>query len=144
MDAAGIREDIVMRHLMPFVVTAMLLAWPASAEEPADAPLSDKAQEALKGYEPVGATSCIPLRQINSSRIVDETAIIYRFSSRKLYVNQPEGGRCTALRQDRALVTRLQTGNLCDVDIVRVIDPSSRMEYGFCPLGKFTEYRRKR
>lgn len=135
-----------MRSVIPMfgAVTAAIvaLAGPGLAENRA-APLSDKARAALKDYEPVGTTSCIPLRQVNSSRIVDQTAIIYRINSRKLYVNQPADGRCTGLRENRAIVTRLATGNLCSVDIIRIIDPPTRMEYGSCPLGIFTEYRRK-
>jgi len=132
-----------MRYLT--LATALALsAAPASAAEKAPAPLSDQAREALKDYEPVGTTSCIPLSQVRSSQIVDQTAIIYRVSSSRLYVNQPAGGRCSALRKDRALVTRVVTGNLCSMDIVRVIDPPMRMEYGSCPLGIFTEYQRKK
>lgn len=130
-----------MRNVMPLLGIALLSA-PALAERK-EAPLSDKAQELLANYEPGGTVSCIPLRQVSSSRIVDETAIIYRINSRKLFVNRPAGGRCAGLRENRAIVTRSPSANLCSGDIAQVIDPPTRMEFGSCPLGTFTEYRRK-
>lgn len=134
-----------MRHLAPILASLLAVAVsgaPAPAKR-AVAPLSDTALNALKDYQPVGTTSCIPLRTIESTRIVDPSAIIYKVSSRKLYVNQPDDGRCTALRKERALVTRTTTGNLCRMDIVRVIDPPTPIDFGSCILGDFTEYRRK-
>ena len=134
-----------MRHPAPILavsLVALLAAAPVAARRET-APLSDTARAALKDYEPVGTTSCIPLRSVESTRIVDPSAIIYKVSSRKLYVNQPDDGRCTALRKERALVTRTMTGNLCRMDIVRVIDPPTPIEYGSCILGDFTEYRRR-
>lgn len=132
-----------MRHLFPLFAAMVLTGVPAIAGEQADAPLSDKAREALKDYEPVGTRRCIPLSQTGSSRIIDQTAIIYSGNSRTLYVNQPSGGRCTSLRSDRAIVSRLFTGNICNMDIIQVIDPPTSMAFGACSLGIFTEYRRK-
>lgn len=133
-----------MRHptLMLAAMTALLVAAPALARRDT-APLSDTARAALQGYERVGTTACIPLRSVDSTRIVDPSAIIYKVSGRKLYVNQPDGGRCVGLRKERALVTRTTTGTLCRMDIVRVIDPPAPIDYGSCILGDFTEYRRK-
>ncbi|WP_380872819.1 hypothetical protein ACFB49_37240 [Sphingomonas sp. DBB INV C78] len=133
-----------MRHILPIILGSALLAGPASAaEKPLAVPLSDKAQKALDKYEPVGTTSCIPLYSVRSSRIIDNTAIIYEISSKKLYVNQPADGTCRALKADRALATRNPTGNLCSSDLVRVIDPPTPMDFGACPLSEFTEYRKK-
>lgn len=134
-----------MRHpvtLSVALLAAALMLSPAVAGRAA-APLSDAARAVLKDYEPVGTAACIPLRGIESTRIVDQSAIIYKASNRRLYVNQPDEGRCPALRKDRALVTRTTTGNLCRMDIVRVIDPPAPLDVGSCILGDFTEYRRK-
>ncbi|MGH6780877.1 MAG: hypothetical protein ACREB5_02055 [Sphingomonadaceae bacterium] len=133
-----------MRHLIPTLAAPLLLIGCANAAETSGpVALSEKAQKALEKYEPVGKASCIPLSQVRSSRIIDETAIIYEVSSKKWYVNQPAGGTCRALKADRALVTRTTTGSLCSLDIVGVIDPPSPMHFGSCPLSEFTEYRRK-
>ena len=134
-----------MRPIIPMLATAILLTGCTHAgQSTADAPLSEKAQAALEKFEPVGTKSCINMRSIGSSRIVDETAIIYEASPTRWYLNRPAGGRCSALQPGRALVTRLTTGSLCSVDIVRVIDPPSRMDYGSCALGTFIEYRKKK
>lgn len=131
-------------HLVAALAASMTIGGCAyAAGSKADAPLSEAAQKALAGYEPVGTANCIPLSQVRSSRIIDPTAIIYEITSNRLYVNQPAGGRCTGLRKDRALVTRITTGNLCNLDLVTVIDPPSPIQYGACPLGTFTEYRKK-
>ena len=134
-----------MRPIIPTLAAAILLTGCAHAgQSTTEAPLGEKAQAALETFEPVGTRSCINLRTVRSTRIVDDTAIIYEVSADRWFVNRPSGGRCAALQPGRALVTRLTTGNLCNVDIVRVIDPPSPMDYGSCALGPFIEYRKKK
>ena len=133
-----------MPHIIPGLAASLIIIGRAHAAEPqAGVPLSDKAQKALEKFEPAGTASCIPLSQVRSSRIIDQTAIIYEISSKKWYVNQPAGGKCTSLKPDRSLVTRMTTGNLCSLDLVRVVDLPSPFDFGACPLGEFTEYRKK-
>lgn len=107
---------------------------------PAAAALSPKAVEMLVGRTPREAVTCIPLRDIRSTTIVDGTAIIYKRDARRWYVSSPAGGACPALRANRTLVTRTPTNQLCRGDIVRVIDPPGPMEYGSCGLGEFVLY----
>ncbi|ARS28557.1 hypothetical protein KC8_14850 [Sphingomonas sp. KC8] len=136
---------MTMRRIIPFFAAGALLAGCAhSGEQATEVPLGEKAQAALEKFEPVGTRSCINLRTVRSTRIADDTAIIYEVSGDRWFVNRPSGGRCSALQPGRALVTRLTTGNLCSVDIVRVIDPPSPMDYGSCALGPFIEYRKKK
>jgi hypothetical protein len=100
---------------------------------------SPKLREALAGRTAGPPTSCINLRDIRSSRIIDESAIIYEMSSRLWYVNMPDGG-CPGLHPNRALVSRTPSTSLCRGDIVRIIDPPSPMTFGACGLGKFVPY----
>lgn len=102
---------------------------------------SPKVLEALAGRTAGKPTSCINLRDIQSTRIVDETAIIYKMTGQRWYVNMPAGG-CPGLRPNRALVSRTPSTSLCSGDIVRIIDPPSPMEFGACGLGRFTPYTR--
>lgn len=81
---------------------------------------------------------CIALRDIRSSQIVDRTAIVYEVGS-KLYVNRPRGGAST-LSNDDILVTNTVGSQLCRVDVVRLIDRTSRMYSGFVNLGDFVPY----
>ena len=95
--------------------------------------------KALAGRQPGKPTSCINLREIRSTRIIDETAIIYETSSRRWYVNRPAGG-CPGLRSDRAIVSRTPSTSLCSGDIIRIIDPPTPMEFGSCGLSEFVPY----
>lgn len=75
---------------------------------------------------------------VNSTQIIDGKAIIYRDGSR-LYVNVPRSGADT-LRDDDILVTRTFGSQLCSIDMVRLIDRSSRFPRGFVSLGQFVPY----
>jgi hypothetical protein len=44
---------------------------------------------------------------------------------------------CTSLREDRVLVYRTTASTICDIDLVDVVDPLSRINFGPCFLGAF-------
>lgn len=87
--------------------------------------------------EPV---DCINLRDIRSSQIVNETAIIYRMNNGVIYVNRPNGAG--TLDRDDILVTRSITNRLCSIDIVQLVDRSSRFSSGSVGLSEFVPYRK--
>ena len=82
--------------------------------------------------------SCINLRNIQSTEIIDDTAIVYRVG-RKLYVNRPQGG-AYQLDRDDILVTKTFGSQLCRVDMVRLLDRTSLIPSGFVSLGEFVPY----
>lgn len=82
--------------------------------------------------------SCINLRNIQSTEIIDDTAIVYRVG-RKLYVNRPQGG-AYQLDRDDILVTKTLGSQLCRVDMVRLLDRTSLIPSGFVSLGEFVPY----
>ena len=98
-----------------------------------------KALEGRVAGEPV---DCIQLSRVNSTRIIDRTAIIYDAGS-ILYVNRPRAGGERLDRHD-TLVTRTFSSQLCRVDVVRLFATGSRMETGLVFLGDFVPYRRVR
>jgi hypothetical protein len=121
--------------------TLGLLALGASAAATRPVPpLSAKAEKALEGRRPGKPVNCVSLTSLGSSEIVDQTAIIYKSSRKLWYVNRPDGGNCPALQRNRTLVTHLTMSQLCSLDIVRVIDSSSPVEFGSCGLGQFVPY----
>lgn len=124
-----------IRSLLPLLALPLLLA-----ASDAPAPLSAKAQKELAGRTAGTPMSCVPLRLLRSTRIVDETAIIYKESSRRWYVNQPESGRCALLRPNRLLVTRGTTSQLCVNDLVTIAEQTAPITYGACSLGQFIPY----
>jgi hypothetical protein len=83
---------------------------------------------------------CIDLHNVDSTEIVDGTAIVYHDGPR-LYVNRPENG-LDQLDDDSILLTRTFSTELCNVDTVHLIDRTSRFERGFVGLGRFVPYTR--
>jgi hypothetical protein len=86
--------------------------------------------------------SCISLTTARSSRIIDGTAILYDAGG-TLYVNRPRAG-AGSLDQDDILVTRTSGSQLCSLDIVDLVDRTSRFPSGFVSLDKFVPYTRLR
>jgi hypothetical protein len=85
---------------------------------------------------------CINLRDVQSSQIIDGTAIVYRVGS-KLYVNHPRSG-ARWLDDDDILATRTIGSQLCRIDTVKLIDRTARFQRGFVVLGDFVPYSRPR
>ena len=104
----------------------------------AQARYDSKLAKALEGRVAGEPVRCINLRSIRSSTIIDKTAIIYEVGN-KLYVNRPAGG-ASSLGSDDVLVTKTSGSQLCDIDIVRLIDRSNHFPTGFVSLGKFVPY----
>ena len=83
--------------------------------------------------------SCINLRDIRSSQIIDHTAIIYDTGHGVLYVNRPRVA-ADALDDDDILVSKTYSSQLCSLDTITLIDRGSRMQDGFVGLGEFVPY----
>lgn len=124
-------------RLLP--LAAALLTAACTTGAPPSAEPSPKLTEALSGRQAGKPVSCINLRDISSTRIIDNSTIIYETSQRRWYVNRPPGG-CPSLGPNRTLVTRTTTTSLCSGDIVRIVDAPSAMEFGSCGLGEFVPY----
>ena len=83
-------------------------------------------------------TNCISLSWVGSSQIIAGKAIVYRVGS-KLYVNEPRSG-ADSLDEDDILVTNTTGSQLCSIDIVHLVDRTSRFPRGFVSLGQFVPY----
>lgn len=122
--------------LRSLLIAAVTLATPAVAAHRDNPDI--QLQKALAGRVAGKPTNCITLSGFNSTQIIDGKAIIYRDGSR-LYVNVPRSGGDT-LRDDDILVIRAFGSQLCNIDMVRLIDRSSRFSRGFVSLGQFVPY----
>jgi hypothetical protein len=132
-----------MKKLIPMLAAGLaLVVTPVSAadREPIDreAELSRALGNRIAG-EPV---DCIDLHRVRSSRVIDDTAILYEVGS-TIYVNRPTAGAESLNRWD-TLVTRTPSTRLCSIDTVRVVDLNSHMMTGIVFLGEFVPYRRPR
>ena len=133
-----------MRFSRYLLAAVALLCVPAptlvQAATDAPAALSSQALKELSGRTAGAPVSCVQLRRITATRIVDATAIIYKQSPRLWYVNQPDNGRCALLRPNRVLITTTTTSQLCGNDLVTIAEASSPITYGACGLSRFVPY----
>jgi hypothetical protein len=127
----------ISKHLFPVLVIATSLtgAMPARATDRAEARLA-KVLEGRKAGRPV---DCVSFNRIQSTEIIDGTAIIYRTGGGRIYVNRPNIG-ADALRDDDVMVTRTPLSQLCRLDTVQLFDRGAHFERGFVGLGAFVPY----
>ena len=126
-----------MRKLLLTLGAAAALALPAQAK-----PVDGEAEiaEAVAGRVAGEPVRCVNLRNVRSSRIIDNTAILYD-TGNTIYVNRPRSGR-ESLDQWDVLVTKTFSSDLCTPDVVQLWDSGSRMQSGFVFLGEFVPYKR--
>ena len=85
--------------------------------------------------EPV---NCISMPTIQSSRVIDKTAIVYGSGS-TVYVQRPRTG-AESLDSNDILVTQLTSSQLCNIDTVQLRDRNGFFWRGFVGLDKFVPY----
>lgn len=90
------------------------------------------------GLVPGKPVHCVTLDQIDGSSIIDGTAIIYRGLGGILWVNRPRGA--DMLREDDVLVEEIYGSQRCNLDQIKLVDRTSRMQRGFVGLGDFVPY----
>ncbi|HZD53217.1 MAG TPA: hypothetical protein VE175_09225 [Woeseiaceae bacterium] len=110
-------------------VLASALAGPAAG--PAAAQDEDQERD-------MDATHCVRIHSIEDIDIVDADTLIFRMRGGAVYENDLSH-RCVGLRRDDTLMYRSSQGQLCDVDIITVLE-----DWGFgfapgasCGLGMF-------
>jgi hypothetical protein len=132
-----------MRKFILFAAAAALLGTAASAVTTEKR--NDKGEAALAkliaGRTPGKPVDCIPSTLYSNSTVIDGTAIVYQNSGRTLYVNRPRSG-APSLNDDDILVTRQWGSQLCNLDMVHLVDRASRFPRGFVSLGQFVPYTR--
>lgn len=117
------------------IATMLLLAAgtvgpPARAEKP---PKLDVAT-----LEPSGeAMRCLGNNQIRNFRAVNDRYVMVDAGGNRWFRNELRG-KCTGLTPNRIIVRVNTMGQACELDVFRVVDPLSRIDYGLCSFGKFT------
>lgn len=130
-----------MRNLIPaLLAAAALAAVPGAASAREKLAPEDQLAKLLEGRVAGEPQKCIPLTSINSSQIIDKTAIVYKVGS-TLWVNRPRGG-AESLDDDDILVLKTSGSELCSIDTLELHDRTSHMYSGFVSLGEFVPYRR--
>lgn len=127
-----------MRKLLTLIAGSLLIGGVAQAKGPDREAELDRALRGRVAGEPV---DCIDLHRVRSSRIINDTAIVYDAGS-VVYVNRPRNGADQLDRHD-TMVNRLYGSNrLCSIDTVTMIEPVSGTFRGVVFLGEFVPYRR--
>ncbi|WP_421852125.1 hypothetical protein [Novosphingobium sp.] len=94
----------------------------------------------LEGRVAGKPVDCITLPNVQSSSVIDKTAIVYGSGS-TIYVQRPKTGAET-LDSNDILVTQLTTSQLCSIDTVQLRDRNGGFWRGFVGLDKFVPYTR--
>lgn len=128
-----------LSRALPLALAATVLTTPPAAAS--NASPEAKLAKAIEGRTAGKPVDCLYLRDIRSSRIIDDTAILYETAGGTLYVNRPRSGEKSLDSWD-VMVTDTRSPRLCNIDVVRLIDPSTRMQTGFVMLGDFVPYRK--
>ncbi|MGI9328091.1 MAG: DUF6491 family protein [Pseudomonadales bacterium] len=91
-----------------------------------------------RAEEPEGAVRCIKLSRISSLEILDKESILFRLRHHKNYVNELPHA-CPGLRPSRTIMYRTSLDQLCDLDMITVLDDlgAGYIPGASCGLGRF-------
>lgn len=126
-----------MRLCLFAIVAALAAAAPVMAHERT---MGEAELRELLAAGPAGAAvRCLTLRRIQSSYVINGTAIVYEEAGSRIWVNRPDSGSKMLSGRDTLVITS-RNGLVCDGDPVDLIDRSSRQTNGFVLLGEFLPY----
>lgn len=111
----------------------------------ADAPsrqaaLSDVEQRALQGRAIGDPVSCVTSREIEDTDAVTDRVVLFHMKNGRTYRNDLPHSCPQLTRSGSAFAYRTPMSQLCAVDIIQVMEPTTGFAYGACTLGKFTRY----
>ncbi len=110
----------------------------ASPLKPSQLEMLDKHLAGKVAGEPV---NCIPSRTADNSIRVSDDIILYRVSKRLVYRNDLANSCLGLGRNDDILIVKTYGSQLCDGDIIHLVDRLSGINKGACSLGQFVPYR---
>ena len=126
-----------MRTIIMIAATALLAA-PVVADPRGEAQIA----KALAGRTAGTPFTCIEQHNIRDSRIIANTAILYTMRDGTILLNRPPNGTAF-LRADLTLISDTRDSDrLCNVDILRLYDTTTRTNMGSIGLGDFVPYPR--
>lgn len=127
-----------MKYLAALILSGLFFSF-AQAEDAKE----DKLAKALEKYTKTGKVErCVNLRRIRSTKVVDDQHIIFKMSGKKAYLNTLTH-KCPRLGFEKSFSYKTSISQLCNVDIITVLDTSMGMSGPSCGLGKFEELVKK-
>ncbi len=84
------------------------------------------------------SVACLPLRSIQSTKVIDDRTIDFRVTGRKVYRNTLPN-RCPQLGYQQAFSYATSQSQLCSLDIITVfVQGNPGLQGASCGLGRFT------
>ena len=130
-----------MKRFIAFAAAASVVALAPAQAGPRLTPEQRLAKE-IEGRVAGEPVDCINLRSIRSSRIIDDTAIVYEVGN-TIYVNRPRSGQ-ESLDSWDTMVVKPFGSQLCSIDTIKLVDPGTWMLSGIVFLGDFVPYKKVR
>jgi hypothetical protein len=94
-------------------------------------------RNAVPDATPVGApVSCVPLRNIQSTRVHGDSVIDFHMTGGKVYRNTLPNS-CPNLGFEERFLYKTSLSQLCSVDIITVLQSPGISQGASCGLGKF-------
>ena len=126
-----------MKKTLALILTAALAGSGFAASGVAMAKKDKPAPEIRAVGQPA---NCVFTRNIRSTKVVDKYTIDFKMRNGKTYRNVMANS-CPGLTNEKAFSYRTSTSQLCNVDIIRVLENyGGRLETGAsCGLGKFQQ-----
>jgi uncharacterized protein DUF6491 len=130
----GLEEDAMIKSVLLVVAFAVS----GCVSSASNAEMSEKAAATLAKYERTGETTrCLSTRSINSITALDDYHFLVRTSISKYYLNVSPGRCSGAARFGTRIQYALSGGQLCQNQIIEIVDNSTGMTTGGCGLGLF-------
>jgi hypothetical protein len=100
-------------------------------------------EEVLAKYERTGELqNCVPLQSIKSTDILDDQTILFKMKGKGAYLNELPY-KCPQLKWQDAFSYKTSVNQLCNTDIITVIDTATPQRLASCGLGKFEKLNEK-
>lgn len=130
-----------MRSLSLLFIGAALAGCSTYPSAPRDASAETHLQSMLAGKVAGPATDCIPSHAADNMVVIDDSTILFRDGSRRVWRNDLNGGACHGLRIAGTLITKREVGtsSLCRGDVSQVLS-SGGMITSSCVMGDFVPY----
>ncbi|MGI8705273.1 MAG: hypothetical protein ACR2JJ_05690 [Sphingomicrobium sp.] len=134
-----------MHKTIPLVLIAALAGCtmgPPQPPTPLDARQQTRLDQLLGGKVAGMPQSCLSSWRTQDMTVIDDSTIIFRESSNKVWLQKPQGPCDRLSSPSYALVTRSTQTQLCRGDIGQVLDPTTNITAGSCVMGDFVPYTR--
>lgn len=128
-------------RLFSLLLPILLLAGPASAQEPALTPKQEAALiKDIGDRAMTGTTPCIRQSPLLKLTVISDDILVYRVGGKR-FVNRTIGS-CNGLMKGGKPIIGIDKPRICAGDMIVVEDLASGIRTGTCQIGNFTIYDR--